>query len=552
MNQITCENDWWKWGEPAKRKALTDYPKLITYFEQRWGKNLNRKKVAPAVYNVTGNEERAQHVVSLFGKYLPQIKISNSPALRLKKSAGKSYPDLLAAITNSGFTIPDAVVYPKNHTEVLQILQFGTQHKILVVPFGGGSNVVRAFMVENPEHLPQIVLDLAEMNSVISIDEVNHTATFESGIFGPALEKILNQKHFTLGHFPQSFEYSTLGGWIATRSAGQESSAYGRIEDIIISLKVATPAGEISTSVFEGDAEGISIKSLFYGCEAALGVVTEAKVRIHPLPENKKWLVAVFPSYRHGLNAIQQIVQQNIFPSVVRYSDENETFFLSLLSHEISPLSKLKSKISKLVLQWKNMETPSLMMIRLDGEKEEAEAKRKIAADIFKQHRGSNAGEGLGKKWETSRFGLPYLRDDLMERGIFVDTMETVVPWNKADALRKKLHSVLLECEAFHRNKGILLAHVSHVYTSSASLYFTVLTSMNEQHAYEQWKEIKTLVTETIVKEGGAVSHHHSIGTDHRKWYLQKTDALTKSILKSVKQIVDPNHILNPGKLFDE
>jgi alkyldihydroxyacetonephosphate synthase len=552
MNQVNCENDWWKWGEAAKRKSLTDYPKLKVHIEQRWNKTFNEKKVAPASFNINSDEQRAQQVISIFEKDLPQIKISNSVALRLKKSAGKSYPDLLAAITNSGFSIPDAVVYPKNHDEVLQVLQLASKHKILVVPFGGGSNVVRAFNLKDAELLPRIVLDLAEMNNVISIDETNHTATFQSGIFGPALEKILNQKQFTLGHFPQSFEYSTLGGWIATRSAGQESSTYGRIEDIVISLKAATPVGEINTSVYEGDAEGISIKSLFYGSEALLGVVTEAKVRIHPLPPHKKWLVAVFPTYQNGLNAIQQLVQANIFPSVVRYSDEHETFFLSLLSHETSSLSKLKSKISKLVLKIKNLENPSLMMIRLDGDEQEAEIKREIAATIFGKHKGFDVGESLGKKWETSRFGLPYLRDDLMERGIFVDTMETVVPWNKADALRKKLNSVLQNCEAFHRNKGILLAHVSHVYTSSASLYFTILTAMNEQNAYAQWEEIKTLVTDTIVQEGGAVSHHHSIGTDHQKWYLQKTDALTKKILLSVKQTVDPHHILNPGKLFDE
>ncbi len=553
MNTVTCENDWWKWGEPQKRKALTDYPKLKNHVAERWNRNFDTKYAASSSFAVISDDERAMRVAAIFQSQLGSIQYSSDPALRLKKSAGKSYPDLLNALTGTPFVIPDGVAYPKNHDEVSAILQTASENKILLVPFGGGSNVVRAFTLPSQNHQPHIALDLAEMKNLIAIDKHNHTATFQCGIYGPALEKILNEKGFTLGHFPQSFEYSTLGGWIVTRSAGQESSTYGRIEDMIISLKAATPSGTISTSIYEGDAQGINIKSLFFGSEGMLGVVTEATVRIHPLPENKKWLVAVFPSFTNGVELLRELVQQEIFPSVVRFSDEHESFFLSLLSHETpGALGKLKSSVAKWVLKLKNIEHPSLLMIRFDGDKEESLLKKVIAARLARKYNGFDVGESLGKKWETSRFGLPYLRDDLMEREIFVDTMETVVPWNKLDELRTTLLAKLKTSPAFHHEKGILLAHVSHVYTSCASIYFTVLTPRNKELGYEQWKEIKTLVTDTIVAEGGAVSHHHSIGTDHQQWYLKKTDSLTKAILKNIKETVDPNNVLNPGKLFDE
>jgi alkyldihydroxyacetonephosphate synthase len=547
-----ADTDWWKWGVAEKRKTLTYYPKLHTLFSERFNRSFKEIKPAPAACNAVSNEANIELVKGVFKTLLPSVKISYDEELRLKKALGKSYADLLKVLINIPVHLPDAVISPASHQEVVQILQVCSDYNIQIVPFGGGSNVVGAFNLKEYTS-PRIVLDMTQMKRLLALDEVNHTAVFEGGIYGPELEATLNAKGFTMGHFPQSFEYSTLGGWIVTRSAGQESSAYGRIEDIAISLKLATPAGTITTSGFEGDAEGVNLKSAFFGSEGMFGVVTEAKVRIHRIPFKKKWLVAVFPSFEKGTEAIKQLVQKDIFPSVVRYSDEYETFFLSMLSHEEATMfSKLKSSISNTVLKLKGIENPSLMMLRFDGEKTEAELKRKIAAQIVRKQSGFSVGESLGKKWEGSRFGLPYLRDDLMERGIFVDTMETVFSWNEINPFKQKLLAELQKSKAFGYEKGILLAHLSHVYTSSSSIYFTVITAMDTEKPYEQWQEIKKIVTDTIVSAGGAVSHHHSVGRDHQRWYVRKTDALTQQILRSIKKTVDPNHILNPGKLFDE
>lgn len=546
------DTNWWKWGDASKRKSLTDYPQFHRYLQERFGNEFTEKISPLTQFNTISHADNVALVAGVFKTSLPEIKISVEEEVRLRKSLGKSYADLLKAIRNIPVQVPDAVVYAKDHEEVIAILKVCSDYNIQVTPFGGGSNVVGSFSMKSYLS-PRVVLDLSEMKHLVSLDESNHTAVFQGGIYGPEIEAILRAKGFTMGHFPQSFEYSTLGGWIVTRSAGQESSAYGRIEDIAISLKIATPCGTITTSGFEGDAEGVNIKALFFGSEGMMGVVTEAKMRIHRLPDTKKWLIAVFPSFEKGTEAIKCLIQKDIFPSVVRYSDENETFFLSKLSHEKpSFISSIKSTVSKWVLKWKGIAQPNLLMIRMDGEEAEAEMKREIAAEIFRQQKGFSIGESLGKKWETSRFGLPYLRDDLMEHGIFVDTMETVLPWNEINPFKQHLLSELQKLKAFGYEKGILLAHLSHVYTASSSIYFTVITEQDKDDPYAQWQEIKKLVTDTIVKAGGAVSHHHSIGRDHQHWYVQKTDALTQEILRNVKRTIDPNNIMNPGKLFDE
>ena len=553
MPKVRVSQMWWKWGENEKRKSLTEYPKFKNFVETNWGKQFDEKLQIKNDFEIITDEARVEKVSGIFSKDLPAIRCSNDPAVRLQKTLGKSYPDWLSAVTGAGIEIPDLVVFPKNHDEVSGILQVADANGILIFPFGGGTNVVGAFKIPFRKERPYIAIDLGDMDKLLSLDAENCMATFQTGILGPALEKILNERGFTLGHFPQSFEFSSLGGWIATRSAGQESSTYGRIEDIAVSLKVATPSGTFGTSNYEGDAEGINLKHMIFGSEGTLGVVTEAKLRIHHLPESKEWVVALFPQFQNGVDALRKLIQAGVYPSVVRYSDERETFFLSLMSHEQPSLvSNIKASLTKFILNWKNLHHPCLLMVRMDGGHNDTTERKNRAGEIFKAHQGFLVGESFGKKWEKSRFGLPYLRDDLMERGIFIDTMETVFPWTKVDEVRKKLHAALLGSEEFGKEKGVLLSHISHVYDSCASIYFTVITKQQKGKELEQWSSIKTLVMDTIAANGGAVSHHHSIGTDHRKWYLKNTDALTKKILQSVKKVVDPNHILNPGKLFDE
>ena len=546
------EADWWKWGEKHKRKSLPDYPDFLNHLEQRWNKRLTIHTLLPGRLKLLKNDNNARRIRQVFADQLPGLQVSLKLSTRLKRSVGKSYPDLVTAAGAGEITVVDAVLFPVTHEEVVEILKICSSHKILVIPFGGGTNVVGALKVNRMHEQLTVSIDLIEMKNLLSFDEINHTVVFQAGVFGPELENQLNQKGFTLGHFPQSFEYSSLGGWIATRSGGQESSAYGKIEDMVISLKVAVTSGTIVTGNYENDAEGINIKSLFFGSEGTLGIITEAKLLIHRIPECRKWISALFRDFQTGVTAVKELVQCGIVPSVIRYADEQETFFLSLMSNTRKQgYHHLKTQMIKKILKFRSFTHPCLLLLRFDGTKAEAERKYNAATRLLKKHQAFMTGERPGLKWQGTRFGLPYLVDDLIERDIFVDTVETVLPWDKLNEVRSLVSRTLNSAEAFQKEKGILLAHVSHVYQSAASIYFTIITP-KLTNPYQQWKTIKTDIVDIIVSAGGAVSHHHSVGTDLKKWYLDKTDHITRQLLNAIKGQLDPAHIMNPGKLTDE
>jgi len=552
IQKYISDNNWWKWGIASKRFKLSDFPRLHQLLYDRFNLDFNSINTETDEFNIVSTDENVPLIIGVFSAKLPRIKISADMETRLSRSVGKSYADLLLVIEHIPVHLPDAVVFPGNHDEVIQILNVCSEHDMLVVPFGGGSNVVGAFNRKD-YNKPCVMLDMSLMKKMLNVDPVNHTALFEAGISGPDIEYNLNKSGFTLGHFPQSFEFSVLGGWIATHSAGQESSGYGRIEDMVIALKVATPRGTINTGGYEHDAEGVNLRHLFFGSEGMFGVITEALMRIHRLPENKKWLVALFPSFETGTEAVRKIVQKNIHPAVVRYSDEQETFFLQYISHKpFTFFSKIKSSFNDLLLRSKGIKRPSILLLRFDGEKEDILVRSMIAVEIIRKHKGFLVGEKPGRKWERSRFDLPYLRDDLLENGILVDTMETVLPWDKINTFKHQLLAELQKSAAFGYDKGILMSHLSHVYSSCCSIYFTVIAVRDTSNPLAQWQEIKKLVTDFIVRSGGAVSHHHSIGRMHQPWYVKKTDALTLEILGNIKKTCDPKSILNPGKLYDE
>ncbi len=541
--EVEMPDDWWKWGEPGKRKSLAAYPKLKAHLENAWGIALNDVKSSGTKLNIQQHQEQVALIQNIFAKFQPALELS----IRVKKSIGKSFPDYINIRNQNPLRIVDGVLHPENHDEVLEILTLAATANVAVVPVGGGTNVVGALELSATLQRPCVALDFSKMNEALLFDEVNCKAILQAGITGPQVEEALNQRGYTLSHFPQSFQYSTLGGWVATNSAGQESSAYGRIQDVVIALKVATPQGTITTSPQPADADGINLKSLFFGSEGKLGVVTEATVRIKRLPLNKNWAIGLFPKYADGLKALRLLVQKKGMPSVVRYCDEEETFFLSLLSEKQDTIfSKVKSLFQKAVLKWWGINKPCLMMLRFEDECASDCSLSSEAKRLFEKHGAMLLDESTGHKWESSRFNLPYLRDDLMERSIVVDSMETVLPWNKIEELRLALKQALSNCNAFNGSKGVVLTHVSHVYTSAACVYFTVLTPLHTDNAIMQWQQIKTMVTETILKHGGAVSHHHGVGKLHKQW--QQQDALTQKIISSIKHTVDPANILNPGR----
>ena len=547
--------DWWKWGDPKEFKHINEYTKLKEMVEARWKTHLREDFFPPKKFELpTLPEKRKEQVKDTFASLHPK-KISFNDDDRLAVALGKSYYDVIRIFKGNGFTAPDVVITPNTHQEIQYILSQASENNVYIIPFGGGTNVVGALSLDNISTKNEIkcTIDLRQYKKLINIDEEHLTATFESGILGPELEAILNKKGYTLGHFPQSFEYSTLGGWIVTRGAGQESTYYGKIEDLVENIKVATPVGTMESNPYSHDASGINVLPFFVGSEGTLGIVTEVTVKIKKLPKNYRWIIALFPTFADGTQYLKELTQAGVKPSVVRLSDANETNLYSKMSSaEAVPgfWSDLKKEAQKLILQWKNLSEPCVLIMRFPQSTFSISSQLIFAKDLVSKYNGMLAPTTIGDKWADNRFKLPYLRDTLVEHSIYIDTMETLVNWKDIPKLHQTLTKELNKCAAFNKNKGIFLAHISHIYPNAACMYFTLITPMLKDREVEQWQEIKDLVTNTIMQHNGAVSHHHSVGLDHQKWYKKYTDSLSLEVLKAIKQKLDPKGIMNPGKLY--
>ncbi|MFA5299323.1 MAG: FAD-binding oxidoreductase [Lutibacter sp.] len=542
---------WWKWGDPDKSFHLNSYPKLRNFLEHTWNKKLIDDFRPTFIFEKIAKETFS---VNQFKDIFPNLKLnqfSNTKNERLKFALGKSYFDVIRVFTDDVVSAPDFVLSPNTEGEVYYILQQCEIHGISVITFSGGSNVTGAF-----NHKKQGVtctLNLRKLNRLLEIDTVSNTATFEAGIMGPELEKLLNEKGFTLGHFPQSFEYSALGGWIATRSAGQESGLYGKIEDMVLGLTVVAPRGIITNEDYPKHASGIDIHPLFMGSEGTLGVITKAKVKISTIPKKYKWIVAIFKDFNMGTKAVQELVQAGVHPAICRLSDPMETKMLSFFSRsENTGIKKIIQDFYKKRLKSQGFGEPSILMLRFAIKNEADEAIVKMAKKIIKTFDSKLLPSNISADWESNRFSLPYLRDTLIEHRVLIDTFETVAYWKNLTPLYNSVSVALKATSNFFDKGGILFCHISHSYETGASLYFTIIAPQELDNEVAQWKKIKSVVSEAIITNNGAISHHHGVGKDHKKWYLQKLGIESRLLLQAIKAHLDPKDILNPGSLFDE
>ncbi len=545
MNRQT----WWKWGDSEKSFHLNDYPKLKDYLEQKWNKKLVPDFQPAYIFEKIKDETFSiDKFKAIFTKLKPE-QFCNSKNERLKFALGKSYSDVIRVFKDSIVSAPDFILSPETEEEITYILHQCETNQITVITFGGGTNVTGAF--NYPNQGITCTLNLKRLNKLLEIDTISNTALFEAGITGPELEHLLNEKGFTLGHFPQSFEYSTLGGWIATRSAGQESGLYGKIEDMVLGLTVITPRGILTHEDYPKHASGIDIHPLFIGSEGTLGVITKAKVKISKKPEKYNWVVAIFKDFESGSNAVQEMVQSGIHPAICRLSDPMETKILSFFSHsEKKGIKKIIHAFLKKRLAAQGFDKPALLMMRFAIMNESTETEIKIAKKIIRT-KGKLLPADMSAGWEKRRFSLPYLRDTLIEHRILIDTFETVTYWKNLIPLYNSVTDALKSSSDFYDNGGVLFCHISHTYETGASLYFTMIAPQNRNKEMEQWKVLKSVVSDAIVQHNGAISHHHGIGKDHRKWYLQKLSKESRLLLLAIKKQLDPKGILNPGNLFD-
>ncbi len=482
---------------------------------------------------------------------------------RVEHAYGKSYRDLVRVRAGYVPHPPDAVAYPADETQVAALLAWAADSDIAVIPFGGGSSVLGGVEPQPGDRL-WITLDLARMDGVLALDPISRTARIQAGATGPEVEAQLNAQGFTLGHFPQSFEFSTLGGWIVTRAAGQNSIGYGKIEDMTQAVRVVTPVGMVETRDTPATAAGPSIRRLMIGSEGTYGVLTEATMRLHPLPEVQDYRGLLFRTLDDGLAAFRDLMQCDLHPAIVRLSDPLETEAYALMSHEHHGLRALFDKALKgyLRLRGYGLDVSCLMILGFDGCPDEVEHRLNLALEICRDYRGLHLGRSPGRSWKRDRFAQPYLRDDLLENGVLVDTLETATTWSNLLSVYQAMTAAMKSAiAATDGGPGAVLTHVSHAYPYGASLYSTFLGRQTSPDPsaelragplenQEQWRTIKRQTTEAILAAGGTLTHHHGIGRDHAPWLEEEIGPVGMRALRALKSTFDPGNIMNPGVLL--
>lgn len=482
-------------------------------------------------------------------KSLPESKLNKinfvvtEPLERVVHSCGQSLPDWIHLRAGRIPSFTDGVFYPKSDDDVQSVMEFAGENDVQLIPYGGGTSVVGHI---NPvlSDKPVLTLDLSHLDRMLEFDENNQIAVFQAGIRGPGIEASLNKLGYTLGHFPQSFEFSTLGGWIASRSCGQQSLYYGRIEDIFQGGKIITPMGQINLQPFPASAAGPDLRQVILGSEGRIGVVTQAAVHASPLPEFEAFFGVFFRTWEDGVNAAQEIAQKGIQLSMLRLSDSQETETTLILSGKENLVRW--ADIGLNLLGYRDQRC--LLIFGLTGEIRRSKQIKNEAMRLFRKHGGRYTGNFIGKSWQKNRFRAPYLRNSLWEAGFALDTLETAVTWEKVSAMKSSIIDAISNT-AYKRALPILVfGHLSHVYPTGASVYITYIfrRSMFFEDNLEHWRNIKESASQTIISYGGTISHQHGIGLDHARYFEQEKGSLGTKFLKDAMLSLDPKGIMNP------
>jgi alkyldihydroxyacetonephosphate synthase len=464
---------------------------------------------------------------------------------RVLHAAGKNYPDLVRLRSGDASNAPDGVLYPSDHHEVARILELCAAHEVAVVPFGGGTSVVGGVEPLRGEFESVVALDLARIDH-LTTDRVSLLGTFGAGLRGPRAEARLAARGLTLGHFPQSFEFATIGGYAATRSAGQASTGYGRFDKLVLGLRMASPAGEVVVKPFPATAAGPSLRELIVGSEGTLGVITEATLMLRPLPGERRYEGWSFRSFEDGVAAFRELAQEHAAPDVARLSDEEET----RLAMQISASGSLTERIGKRYLKARGHERGCIVIAGYEGERRDVAIRAGLGAARLRAAGGLPLGRRPGEAWLRSRYHGPYLRDALLGRGVMVETLETAATWSRLHELHRAVTKALKDAMAARGTPALVGCHVSHLYPAGASLYFTWMGRAEEGAEIEQWRASKDAAMGAIVAHGGTITHHHAVGRDHVPWMTAEVGELGVAALHAVKARLDPGGIMNPGKLL--
>ena len=536
---------WWGWGEDGHVVAIPEAATAL--LREEIGADLS----APPRRHVVLEEVRlpAPRLPAAARERLSAAvgaeRVRDDRDARLAHAAGRSYPDLVRLRVGDGSTAPDAVVTPESVDQVRAVLAACAERGVAVVPFGGGTSVVGGVEPVSDGFAGAVSIDLGSLDRVVSIDRTSLTATFEAGLNGPRIEGALGAEGLTLGHFPQSFEYSTVGGWIATRSAGVASTGYGRIDELVEGLRLVAPAGEVDARALPASAAGPDLRALLVGSEGVLGVICQATLRVRRAPAERRYEGWWFGSFAEGREAFRVMEQADASPDVARLSDEDETRFSLVFASPGGPVERL----GRAYLRARGRESGCLAIVGFEGTAEDVERRRVRTGSLLRAGGGIALGRRPGELWVRSRYTGPYLRDELLDRAILVDTLETAGSWTNLDSLYRATADALRSALSERGTRPFVMCHVSHLYRSGASLYFTFMARQQDD-ALAQWRAAKAAASEAIVAAGGTITHHHAVGRDHARWMRAEVGEMGLELIRAAKERLDPAGIMNPGKLL--
>lgn len=473
--------------------------------------------------------------------------IDTDKEIRVRHARGQSFPDWIAMRSGDFDVFPDGVALPTSKQDVRDLLQFAKQHNIRVIPYGGGTSVVGHI---NPEasNEPVLTIALTKMDRLVSIDADSHIATFEPGATGPQVEEQLQAEGYTLGHFPQSWELSTIGGWVASRSSGQQSLRYGRIENMFAGGSIETIGGTLDIPTIPASSCGPDIRQIILGSEGRMGIITEVKVRVTPVARQEVFKVAFLPNWEAARGAARELAQKKVPLSMVRVSNATETFTqLQLAGNPIA----IKALDSALALGGAKNNKKCMLTYGMTGTKSECKFAEKRAQKTLKRYKGINTGTLLGKKWEHARFRSPYLRHGLWEQGYGVDTLETACDWSSTDAMMNAIEAAIRDAHEKFGEKVHVFTHLSHIYNQGSSVYTTYIFRLADSYeeTARRWDMVKKAASEAIVANGGTISHQHGVGVDHAPYLEAEKSAMGIGAIQELCEYFDPEGNMNPGKL---
>ena len=540
MNTPRKDSKWWGWGDPAIRPELD--PEALAVLRGRLGE-LEPWPLAAELdrFELPAAEPLPQTLIDAVG----DDAVFDSTEDRVRHATGCGYADLARLRGGHLEAAPDAVLLPADADSVRRGLEVCAAEGIAVVPFGGGTSVVGGVEPLRGPHGRLVSLDLARLRTV-DVDRRSLTAQLGAGLRGPEAEAALSTEGVVLGHYPQSFEYATIGGFAATRSAGQASSGYGRFDALVSAVRLISPSGELRTLETSHTAAGPSLRELVIGSEGTFGVIPEVTVKVRPQPQRRHYEAWIAEDFEAGTEIVRALAQGPGLPDVIRVSDEEETEVSLALSGPRGVAGRLLGGY----LGLRGKRGGCLIVVGIEGDEESVARRRALSVRALRRGGAAYLGAAAGRSWEHGRYQGPYLRDTLMGMGAMVETLETSHTWSRLGELYAAVGGAIRSSLDRQGTPGLVFCHLSHAYADGASLYFTFISRARRGEEIEQWQAVKRAACGAIVASGGTITHHHAVGRDHAPYMEAEVGELGIEVLRAAKERLDPAGIMNPGKLL--